>query len=70
MVWPFKKSEKNVSRQAEIEKLKNAVSSERYQLYKNLVKLDDATKSIETEGVRGMLVEMFLRLEESKNRGK
>jgi hypothetical protein len=70
MVWPFKKSEKNVSRQAEIENLKNAVSSERYQLYKNLVKLDDATKSIETEGVRGMLVEMFLRLEESKNRGK
>lgn len=70
MVWPFKKSEKNVSRQAEIENLKNAVSSERYQLYKNLVKLDDATKSIETEGVRGMLVEMFLKLREGQERGK
>lgn len=70
MVWPFKKSEKAISRQDEIERLKSDVSSERYQLYKNLVKLDDATKSFEAEGVRGMLGEMFLRLGEGKARGK
>jgi len=67
-MWPFRSRERKPSRHAEIEELKSAVSNDRTELYKNLIKLDRATKSIETEGVRGMLGEMFQRLDERKNR--
>jgi len=67
-MWPFHREPKKPSRNPEIERLQTAVSSKRNELYKNLLKLDDATKSIEAEGVRGMLGEMFQRLEEGKRR--
>lgn len=68
-MWPFRSREVKPSRDKEIERLKSAVSTERYQLYKNLVKLDTATKSIETAGVRVMLGEMFRKIDEGKKRG-
>lgn len=67
-MWPFHREAKKPSRNPEIERLQSSVSSKRNELYKNLLKLDDATKSIEAEGVRGMLGEMFQRLEEGKSR--
>lgn len=63
MAWPFSSNPKPPSRQGEIDRLKSAVSGERNQLYRNLVKLDDATKLIDTSGVRGMLGEMFQQLD-------
>ena len=65
-MWPFHREAKKPSRNPEIERLQSSVSSKRNELYKNLLKLDDATKSIEAEGVRGMLGEMFLRMDEGR----
>lgn len=67
-MWPFRKEPKKPSRNPEIDRLQSAVSTKRNELYKNLLKLDDATKSIETEGVLGMLGDIFHRLEEGKRR--
>lgn len=67
-MWPFRSRERKPSRTKEIDKLKSAVSAERNELYKNLVKLDDATKSIEAAGVRVMLGEMFRKIDEGKRR--
>lgn len=67
-MWPFHREPKTPSRNPEIERLQTAVSSKRNELYMNLLKLDDATKSIEAEGVRGMLGEMFRQLDEGKRR--
>lgn len=67
-LWPFHRQHKKPSRNPEIDRLQSAVSNKRNELYKNLLKLDDATKSLEAEGVRGMLGEMFQRLEEGKRR--
>lgn len=68
MGWLFLNRSKLPSRQGEIDSLKSAVSTERYELYRNLVKLDDATKLIDTSGVRGMLGDMFRRIDEAKKR--
>jgi hypothetical protein len=68
MMWPFRSRQRKPSRDQEIETLKSAVSSKRTELYKNLVKLDDATKSIEAAGVRVMLGEMFHKIDEGKKR--
>ena len=68
MGWPFTNRPKPASRQPEIDALKSAVSGERYELYRNLVKLDDATKRIETSEVRVMLGEMFQRIGEARKR--
>ena len=67
-MWPFRKEPKKSSRNPEIDRLQSAVSTKRNELYKNLLKLDDATKSIEAEGVRGMLGEMFRQIDEGKRR--
>ena len=67
-MWPFTRKPRVVSRQPEIDALKNAVSGDRYELYRNLVKLDDATKRIETSGVRVMLGDMFRQIDEAKRR--
>lgn len=70
MVWPFSKSGKKLRKNKEVETLEVEISKERTKLYGNLVRLEDATRSIETEGVRGMLGDMFLRLEEGRHRDK
>lgn len=67
MIWPFNHKHRTPSRKDEIEALKGKVSLERNELYKNLVKLDDATKSIETAGVRVMLGEMFRQIDSGKS---
>ena len=67
-MWPFHREPKKPSRNAEIDRLQSAVSTKRNELYRNLVKLDDATKSIEDEGVRGMLGDIFRQLDEAKSR--
>jgi len=67
-MWPFRREPKKPSRNTEIDRLQSAVSTKRNELYRNLVKLDDATKSIEDEGVRGMLGDIFRQLDEAKSR--
>ncbi len=68
MKWPFKKDPKKIARNKEIERLTSEVSAERTKYYGNLVKLDDASRSLDKEGVRGMLIDMFRHIDEAKRR--
>lgn len=69
-MWPFAhKHHREDSRDKEIEELRLSVSADRYQLHKNLIKLDDATKALDGPRVRGILNDVFSRLDEGKGRG-
>lgn len=69
-MWPFGARKKHIdTRKDEIEELRLSVSADRYELHKNLIKLDDAAKALDAPGVRGMLNNVFQRLDEGKNRG-
>lgn len=67
-MWPFRNKPK-LTRNPEIEQLRLAVSKDRSHYYESLVKLDDATKAFDKEGVRGMLGEMLSRMDEGHHRG-
>lgn len=64
MIWPFKS--KNTTK--DVEELRKQVSEERSNLYNNLFKLDAATRSLDSDGVRGMLSDMFKQLDEARKK--